>query len=88
MTNPGCSYDYSPAVRFQIREEVIDEYAQGAELLNNAGFDVVSLQHEYGIFGGQGPAPISLISYRALEMPVVTTPSYGARQADTDPART
>ena len=72
MTNPGCSYDYPPAVRFQIREEVIDEYAQGAELLNNAGFDVVSLQHEYGIFGGQaGGNIVDLLS--RLEMPVVTT---------------
>ena len=72
MTNPGCSYDYPPAVRFQIREEVIDEYAQGAELLNNAGFDVVSLQHEYGIFGGQaGGNIVGLLS--RLEMPVVTT---------------
>src|SRR6516225_3685057 len=72
MTNPGCTYDYPPAVRFQIREEVIDEYASGAELLNNANFDVVSLQHEYGIFGGEaGGNIIDLLS--RLEMPVVTT---------------
>jgi glycosyltransferase involved in cell wall biosynthesis len=72
MTNPGCTYDYPPGVRFQIREEVIDEYASGAELLNNANFDVVSLQHEYGIFGGEaGGNIIDLLS--RLEMPVVTT---------------
>jgi glycosyltransferase involved in cell wall biosynthesis len=72
MTNPGCTYDYPPAVRFQIREEVIGEYAQGAELLNNAGFDVVSLQHEYGIFGGAAGGNIIDLILR-LEMPVVTT---------------
>jgi glycosyltransferase involved in cell wall biosynthesis len=72
MTNPGCSYDYPPAVRFQIREEMIDEYAQGAELLNNAGFDVVSVQHEYGIFGGLAGRNIVDLLLR-LEMPVVTT---------------
>ena len=72
MTNPGCTYDYPPAVRFQIREEMIDDYAQGAELLNNSSFDVVSLQHEYGIFGGEaGGNIIDLLS--RLEMPVVTT---------------
>ena len=72
MTNPGCTYDYPPAVRFQVREEMIDDYAQGAELLNNASFDVVSLQHEYGIFGGEaGGNIIDLLS--RLEMPVVTT---------------
>src|ERR1700686_4453511 len=72
MTNPGCTYDYPPAVRFQVREEMIDDYAQGAELLNSASFDVVSLQHEYGIFGGEaGGNIIDLLS--RLEMPVITT---------------
>src|SRR5713226_1095856 len=72
MTNPGCTYDYPPAVRFQVREEMIDDYAQGAELLNNENFDVVSLQHEYGIFGGEaGGNIVELLSH--LEMPIVTT---------------
>ena len=40
--------------------------------MNNAGFDVVSLQHEYGIFGGEaGGNIIELLS--RLQMPVVTT---------------
>jgi glycosyltransferase involved in cell wall biosynthesis len=72
MTNPGCTYDYPPEVRFQIREEMIREYAQGAALLNNAGFDVVSLQHEYGIFGGEAGGNINDLISR-LEMRVVTT---------------
>ena len=53
MTDPGRTYDYPPAVRLQICDEVIDDYVQAAEFLNDAGFDVVSLQHEYGIFGGE-----------------------------------
>jgi len=72
MTDPGCTYDYPPAVRFDIREEVIDEYAQAAQRLNNAGFDGVSLQHEYGIFGGRAGGNIVELLSR-LEMPVVTT---------------
>jgi glycosyltransferase involved in cell wall biosynthesis len=72
MTNPGCTYDYPPPVCFQVREEMIDDYAQGAELLNKASFDVVCLQHEYGIFGGEsGGNIIDLLSH--LEMPIVTT---------------
>ncbi|MEA2990070.1 MAG: hypothetical protein QOG83_2781, partial [Alphaproteobacteria bacterium] len=72
MTDPGRCYDYPPAVRFQVREEIIDDYTRAAELLNNASFDVVSLQHEYGIFGGEAGANIiELLSH--LEMPVVTT---------------
>ena len=46
MTDPGRSYDYPPAVCFEIHEEKIGDYIRGAEFLNNAGFDVVSLQHE------------------------------------------
>ena len=72
MTDPGRTYDYPAAVRFQIHDEKIDEYVQAAEFLNNAHFDVVCLQHEYGIFGGEaGRNIIELLS--RLEMPVVTT---------------
>ena len=68
----GRTYDYPPAVRFQIRDEMIAIMLRAAEFLNNAGFDVVSLQHEYGIFGGEaGGNIIDLLS--RLEMPVVTT---------------
>ena len=73
MTDPGRSYDYPPAVRFQIRRR--DRSAttcKAAEFLNNGDFDVVSLQHEYGIFGGEaGRNIIELLS--RLEMPIVTT---------------
>ena len=72
MTDTGRAYDYPPIVSFQIRDEKIDDYVQAAEFLNNAGFDVVSLQHEYGIFGGQaGGNIIELLS--RLKIPVVTT---------------
>jgi glycosyltransferase involved in cell wall biosynthesis len=72
MTDPGCTYDYPPAVRFQVREEIIDDYGLAAELLNDGDFDVVSLQHEYGIFGGKAGNDIVGLLKR-LDMPVVTT---------------
>ena len=53
MTDPGRSYDYPQTVRFQVHDQEIDDYLQAAKFLNNADFDVVSLQHEYGIFGGE-----------------------------------
>ena len=72
MTDPGRSYDYPPAVRLQIHDDVIGEYVQAAEFLNKERFDVVCLQHEYGIFGGEaGRNIVELLS--RLEMPVVTT---------------
>jgi len=72
MTDPGRTYDYPQAVRFQIRDDVIGDYVQAAELLNNAGFDVACLQHEYGIFGGDAGGNIIEMLSR-LEMPIVTT---------------
>src|SRR5271154_7607123 len=72
MTDANCSYDYPTAINFEIHEETIGEYVKAAEFLNNARYDVVSLQHEYGIFGGEaGCNVIELLS--RLEMPVVTT---------------
>jgi glycosyltransferase involved in cell wall biosynthesis len=72
MTDAGRIYDYPVAVRFQINDEAIDEYVQAADFLNDARFDVVCLQHEYGIFGGEaGRNIVELLS--RLEMPVVTT---------------
>lgn len=72
MTDPGRTYDYPPAVGFEVHDEKVDDYIQAAEFLNNARIDVVSLQHEYGIFGGQaGGNIIELLS--RLKMPLVTT---------------
>src|SRR5438132_2124222 len=72
MTNLGHAYDYPSDVYFQVHDETIAEYVQAAEFLNNAGFDIVCLQHEYGIFGGEaGKNIINLLSH--LEMPIVTT---------------
>ena len=53
ITDPDHAYDYPKSVRFQVREEKIDDYARAAEFLNAGHVDAVSLQHEYGIFGGE-----------------------------------
>jgi glycosyltransferase involved in cell wall biosynthesis len=72
MTDPGRSYDYPANVSFEVREETIDDYARAAKFLNTVGSDVVCLQHEYGIFGGEaGGNIIELLS--RLQMPIVTT---------------
>jgi glycosyltransferase involved in cell wall biosynthesis len=72
MTNPGGAYDYPQAVHLEIQDDNIGEYVEAAEFLNEAGFDVVCLQHEYGIFGGQAGGNITQLLSR-LKMPVVTT---------------
>lgn len=73
MNDHGRAYDYpAEVVQFQIRDESIEEYAKAAKFLNDAHFDVVSLQHEFGIFGGEAGSHIIALLAR-LRMPVVTT---------------
>jgi glycosyltransferase involved in cell wall biosynthesis len=72
MNDSGADYDYPLPVRVQIRDDVVDDYIQTAKFLNRSGFDLVSLQHEYGIFGGTAGSHILELLSR-LEMPIVTT---------------
>jgi glycosyltransferase involved in cell wall biosynthesis len=72
MTDHGQSYDYPPAVAFQIKDNNIEEYVNAADFLNAGRFETVCLQHEFGIFGGEAGAHILVLLSR-LTMPVVTT---------------
>ena len=72
MTDNARSYDYPKAVAMEIRDDVLDDYIRAATFLNAGQYDVVSLQHEFGIFGGDAGAHILALISR-LTMPVVTT---------------
>ncbi len=72
MTDRGSTYDYPATVCFEIGDERIEDYAKAADYLNAGAFDVVSLQHEFGIFGGEAGSHILTLLAR-LTMPVVTT---------------
>ena len=72
MNDEGRVYDYPHTVQLQINANDIEDYIHAAEFLNERQFDVVSLQHEYGIFGGEAGAHILALLSR-LTMPIVTT---------------
>lgn len=72
MNDGGRRYAYPPTVRLTVREDVVADYVAAAGALNTARFDVVSLQHEFGIFGGDAGEHVMAMLSR-LEMPVVTT---------------
>src|SRR5579872_6007216 len=72
MNDGGRAYDYPPSVKFQIDDGRIEDYIDAAEALNARQFEIVCLQHEYGIFGGEAGAHILALLSR-LTMPVVTT---------------
>src|ERR1700677_1480661 len=65
-------YDYPARIRFEIDEKELDSYRRAADFLNINNVELVSVQHEFGIFGG--PAGSHLIAFlRDVHMPVVTT---------------
>lgn len=65
-------YHYPDQVRFEISKNVIKEYHLAADFLNINRADIVCLQHEYGIFGGESGSHI-LEMLGELRMPLVTT---------------
>ncbi|MEO5368273.1 MAG: hypothetical protein H7831_18340, partial [Magnetococcus sp. WYHC-3] len=46
-------YEYSPRVIFEIDQFGESSYVEAADYINKSMIEVVCLQHEYGIFGGQ-----------------------------------
>ena len=72
MNDQPDGYQYPPQVRLEINQDQLGDYNLAASLLNLNNVDVVCIQHEYGIFGGQrGSFILTLLSN--LKMPVVTT---------------
>jgi glycosyltransferase involved in cell wall biosynthesis len=65
-------YAYPPRVRFELTQDDPGSYRRAADFLNINNIHMVSLQHEYGIFGGDAGEYI-LYLLRGLRMPVVTT---------------
>ena len=65
-------YSYPPTVRFELGQNRLADYRQAAEFLNMNRVDVVCVQHEYGIFGGEAGRYL-LALLRDLRMPIVTT---------------
>ena len=81
---------YPPEVHHRIRHDVRADYISAARALNDSGVEIVSIQHEYGIWGGEDGAYV-LDFVRALRMPAVATlhtvlskPSRSQRQVLTD----
>jgi hypothetical protein len=72
MNDAGRRYAYPPRVQFEIAESDLGSYRRAADFLNVNHVDVLSVQHEYGIFGGKAGAHL-LSLLRELRVPIVTT---------------
>ena len=83
VNDTEAGYAYPDRVRFELTERDIESYRRAADFLNIGNVDIVSLQHEYGIFGGRAGSHI-LALLRELRMPVVTTLHTILRNPDSD----
>jgi glycosyltransferase involved in cell wall biosynthesis len=81
VTDTEDGYDYPPRVRFEMAERDLDSYRRAADFLNITNVDLVSLQHEFGIYGGPAGSHI-LALLRELRMPIVTTLHTVLREPD------
>jgi glycosyltransferase involved in cell wall biosynthesis len=72
MNDRPEGYEYPDTVRFQIGQDKLNEYRLAADFLNLRNPAVISLQHEYGIFGGQRGSFIIELAQN-LKSPLFTT---------------
>jgi len=72
MNDAGRRHAYPSRVRFEIPEGDLASYRRAADFLNVNQVNVLSVQHEYGIFGGKAGSHL-LTLLRELRMPIVTT---------------
>lgn len=69
---PETTYQYATPVKFEIRSKVKNDYISAADYINFSHVDIISLQHEFGLFGGSGGSHLNLLLHR-VNAPVITT---------------
>ena len=79
-------YEYPDVVRFEIEEQDLTSYQRAADFINISNVDMVSVQHEFGIFGGPAGSHV-LALVRELKTPVVTTLHTVLREPNFDQRR-
>jgi glycosyltransferase involved in cell wall biosynthesis len=65
-------HDYQGRVRYQIEADDLDNFLEVADRLNQSRIEVVNIQHEYGLYGGEhGEYIVEFM--RRLRKPIVLT---------------
>ena len=71
-TRPKERINYPWEVKYKIKQEELHTYLEAANYINQSGTDIISLQHEYGLYGSQcGEYIIPFVE--SLKKPLVTT---------------
>ena len=72
MKNSSDVNKYDVPVKFEIRKDVRKDYICAADYINFSHVDLVSVQHEFGLFGGEAGSYLTFLLKR-LKVPVITT---------------
>ncbi len=72
MNNVPNGYKYPPEVIFEINQNSLQDYHRAAEYVNFSQVDLVCVQHEFGIYGGEAGNYLGHFLSR-VEKPIVTT---------------
>ncbi|MFW6154739.1 MAG: glycosyltransferase family 4 protein [Planctomycetota bacterium] len=73
INGPGAQrFEYPREVAFEIHRDRPDDYRRAADFLNFSDVDIVCVQHEFGIFGGDGGMHLMQL-LRNLRKPSVVT---------------
>ena len=74
-------YAYPARVRLELQEKELNSYRRAADFLNFDNTEVLSVQHEFGIYGGAAGSHL-LALLKEVRMPVVTTLHTILREPD------
>lgn len=72
IDRPSESVEYPWEAKYKMTEDSLGEYLLAAQYVNRSHCDLVSLQHEFGIFGGEAGEYVVHFA-EALERPLVST---------------
>ncbi len=64
--------NYTDPVKFEIRRNVKNDYISAADYINFSYIDMLSVQHEFGLFGGEAGSYLNLL-LRRVNAPIITT---------------
>lgn len=72
LIRPEDKIDYPPEVKFKISQYNVDSYIKAADYINKSRMDIVILEHEFGLYGGEfGEYIIKFIE--RLKKPLIIT---------------
>ncbi|MFC1677486.1 glycosyltransferase family 4 protein [Planctomycetota bacterium] len=69
---PEVPLKYQKPVKLSIRKNIKLDYIRAAQYINSSDIDLVSIQHEFGLFGGSAGDYLNILLKR-VKKPIITT---------------